>query len=129
MKAFAQKDKLEGFWYNEEKSAKIQIYRAVDNKFWGKIVWLKEPNKNGKPRVDEKNNKASLRTRPVMGMPILTGFVKKDEDTYSDGQIYDPRNGKSYSSTITYRNDHELGIRGYIGVSLIGRTTTFTRAQ
>ncbi len=44
-KAFAEKDKLEGLWYNAEKTAKIQIYRAVDNKFWGKIVWLKEPNK------------------------------------------------------------------------------------
>ena len=127
--ARAEKDKLEGLWYNQEKTAKIQIYRAVDNKFWGKIVWLKEPNKDGKPKVDEKNQKENLRSRPIMNLPILSHFVKKDEDTYEDGKIYDPKNGKTYSCIITYRNDKELGIRGYVGVSLIGRTTTWTKAE
>jgi uncharacterized protein (DUF2147 family) len=129
VKAFAEKDKLEGYWFNEEKTAKIQIYRAVDNKFWGKIVWLAEPNRDGKPKLDEKNSKAGMRSRPVMGLPILSHFEKKDDKTYSDGEIYDPKNGKTYSSTITYRSDKELGIRGYIGVSLIGRTTKWTRAE
>lgn len=129
VKAIAQKDRLEGLWYNEEKTAKIQIYRAVDNKFWGKIVWLKEPLKDGKPKVDEKNTKAALRSRPVLNMPILSHFVKKADDTYGDGEIYDPKNGKTYSCTITYRNDKELGIRGYVGISLIGRTTTWTKAE
>ena len=129
VKAFAEKDKLEGLWYNEEKTAKVQIYRAVDNKFWGKIVWLKEPLRNGKPRLDEKNSKASLRTRPILNMAILSHFVKKDDNTYDNGEIYDPKNGKTYSCTITYRNDKELGIRGYIGISLIGRTTTWTKAE
>ena len=126
----AQKDRLEGRWYNAEKTAKIQIYLAKDNKFWGKIVWLKEMNgKDGKPRVDEHNTKESLRTRPLMNLPLLKEFEKKGNDTYSNGTIYDPKNGKTYSCTITYRSDKELGIRGYIGISLIGRTTTWTRAE
>ena len=129
VKATAQKDRLEGLWYNEEKTAKIQIYRAVDNKFWGKIIWLKEPLKDGKPKVDEKNTKEALRKRPVLNMPILSHFVKKGDDTYSDGEVYDPKNGKTYSCTITYRSDKELGIRGYVGISLIGRTTTWMRAE
>ncbi len=127
--AFAEKDKLEGLWYNQEKTAKVQIYRATDNKFWGKIVWLKEPNKDGKPRTDDKNTKENLRKRPLMNLPLLSHFVKKDDDTYDDGEIYDPKNGKTYSCTITYRSDKELGIRGYIGISLIGRTTTWTRSE
>ena len=129
IKVFAQKDRLEGIWYNEEKTSKIQIYRAVDNKFWGKIVWLKEPIRDGKPRVDEKNSKENLRNRPLINLPILSRFVKKGDDTYGGGEIYDPKNGKTYSCTITYRSDNELGIRGYIGISLIGRTTTWTRAE
>jgi uncharacterized protein (DUF2147 family) len=128
-RAIAQKDKIEGLWYNEEKSAKIEIYRAVDNKFWGKIVWLKEPNKDGKPKVDDKNPKEKYRSRPIINLPILSHFVKKSNTTYDNGEIYDPKNGKTYSCTITYRNDKELGIRGYIGISLIGRTTTWTRAE
>jgi uncharacterized protein (DUF2147 family) len=127
--AFAQKDKIEGLWFNAEQSAKVQIYKAVDGKFWGKIVWLKEPVRNGKPRTDEKNPKERLRNTPLMNLPILRGFTKEDDNTYSNGQIYDPKNGKTYSCTITYRNDKELGIRGYIGISMIGRTTTWRRAE
>ena len=127
--AFAQKDKIEGLWYNAEHTAKVQIYKAVDGKFWGKIVWLKEPNKDGKPRTDEKNPKAKLRNTPLINLPILRGFTKKDEKTYDDGEIYDPKNGKTYSCTITYRNDQELAIRGYIGISMIGRTTAWKRAN
>jgi uncharacterized protein (DUF2147 family) len=128
-KALAEKDKIEGFWYNEEQTAKVQIYKAVDGKFWGKIVWLKEPVRDGKARTDDKNPREKLRNRPLLNLPILRGFSKKDDNTYDDGEIYDPKNGKTYSSTITYRNDKELGIRGYIGISLIGRTTTWKRAE
>jgi len=64
-----------------------------------------------------------------MGLPILRNFVKTGDDKYDDGEIYDPKNGKTYSCTITYRNDKELGVRGYIGISLLGRTTTLTRAE
>lgn len=127
--ARAQKDKIEGLWYNEEKTSKIQIYKAVDGKYWGKIVWLKEPMKNGKPKVDENNPKEKWRNTPLINLPILKSFKKKSETTYDDGEIYDPKNGKTYSCTITYRNNNELGIRGYIGISLIGRTTTWTRAE
>ncbi|MEO6834201.1 MAG: DUF2147 domain-containing protein [Chitinophagaceae bacterium] len=127
-KLFAQKDKIEGLWYNEEKTAKIQIYKAVDGYFWGKIVWLKEPDRDGKPKLDINNSKESFRSRPEMNMPVLSRFTKKSEDTYGGGEIYDPKNGKTYSSTITYRSDKELGIRGYVGISLLGRTTTWTRA-
>ena len=128
--AFSQKDKIEGQWYNAEKTAKIQIYLAKDNKYWGKIVWLKEPlGKDGKPRVDEHNTTESQRSRPLLNLPLLKAFEKKGDDTYTNGTIYDPKNGKTYSCTITYRSDKELGIRGYVGISLIGRTTTWTRAE
>jgi uncharacterized protein (DUF2147 family) len=128
-RALAQKDKIEGLWYNAEQTAKVQIYKAVDGKFWGKIVWLKEPNKDGRPKTDENNPKEKLRNTPLLNLPILRAFTKKNEKTYDDGEIYDPKNGKTYSCTITYRNDKELGIRGYIGISMIGRTTTWKRAE
>ena len=123
------KDRLEGLWYNEEKTAKIEIYLAKDQKYWGKIVWLKEPLRDGKPKVDAYNKNPKLRERPILGLPILKHFVKKDDDTYEDGEIYDPKNGKTYSCIITFKNPNELGIRGYIGISLIGRTTIWTRAD
>ena len=87
-------DQIEGLWYNDVKSGKIQITRSADGKFYGKVVWLKEPLKNGKPKVDELNEDPKLRSRPRLGLPVLNGFVKDGDKKYTDGTIYDPLNGK-----------------------------------
>jgi len=126
--AKAQTDKLEGLWYNDIKSAKVLITKESNGKFYGKVVWLKEPLKNGKPKVDELNADEKLRSRPRLGLPVLADFVKDGDDKYTDGTIYDPNNGKTYSCKITY-NGKTLAIRGYIGISLFGRTTTWSRAE
>ena len=127
-KTFAQKDKLEGLWYNAEKTAKINIYKGTDGKFWGKIVWLKEPEKNGKPKTDENNPKAERKNDPLLNLVILSHFEKDGDDLYNDGEIYDPKNGKTYSCKITHKGT-SLSVRGYVGISLIGRTTTWERAN
>ena len=126
--AKAQTDKIEGLWYNDVKSAKVEITKATDGKFYGKVVWLKEPLKNGKPKVDELNSDEKLRSRPRLGLPVLAGFEKDGDNKYVNGTIYDPNNGKTYSCKITYKGK-TLDIRGYIGISLFGRTTTFTRVE
>jgi len=126
--AKAQTDKLEGLWYNDIKSAKVLITKESNGKFYGKVVWLKEPLKNGKPKVDELNADEKLRSRPRLGLPVLADFVKDGDDKYTDGTIYDPNNGKTYSCNITYKGK-TLAIRGYIGISLFGRTTTWSRAE
>ncbi|WP_183568407.1 DUF2147 domain-containing protein [Mucilaginibacter sp. SP1R1] len=126
--AKAQTDKIEGLWYNAEKTAKIEITKDADGKFNGKVVWLKEPLKNGKPKVDELNTNEKLRSRPRLGLLVLNNFVKDGENKYGDGTIYDPLNGKTYSCNITYKGK-TLAIRGYIGISLFGRTTTWERAE
>ena len=123
--ASAQADKIEGIWLNEEKDAKIQIYKARDGKFYGKIVWLRDPIKNGKPKTDEKNPKENLKQQPLVELVILKGF-DADGNTYEDGTIYDPQNGKTYDCKITYKGK-TLAIRGYIGLSLFGRTTIWER--
>jgi len=124
--ATAQSDKIEGTWFNDIKDAKIQIYKSNDGKFYGKIIWLKEPIKNGKPKLDEKNRNEKLQKQPIVGLLILKGF-EKDGDTYEDGTIYDPENGKTYDCKITYKGK-TLSIRGYVGISMFGRTTVWERA-
>ena len=126
--AQAQKDKIEGLWYNAEKTAKINIFKAKDDKFYGNIVWLKEPNENGKPKTDKNNPKAEKRSQPMLNLQVLRHFSKDGDKTYEDGEIYDPKNGKTYSCKITH-NGNSLDVRGYLGISLIGRTTTWQRAQ
>ncbi len=119
---------MEGLWYNDAKTAKVQITKAASGKFNGKIVWLKEPLENGKPRTDQLNPDEQLRKRPILGLKILSDFEKEGDDKYVDGKIYDPKNGKTYSCKMTYKGK-TLDIRGYIGISLIGRTTVWERAN
>jgi uncharacterized protein (DUF2147 family) len=126
--AVAQTEKIERIWYNEEKTSKIQVYKAVDGKFYGKIVWLKVPELEGKPKVDKNNPDKARRNDPLVGLLILKGLKKVNNELYEDGTIYDPKNGKTYSSKITVKGDI-LDVRGYIGFSLLGRTTTWTKAD
>ncbi len=121
-------DQVEGLWYNDVKSGKILITKGTDGKFTGKVVWLKEPLKNGKPKLDEMNADESLRSRPRLGLQVLNGFVKDGDDKYTGGTIYDPLNGKTYSCKMTYKGK-TLEIRGFIGISLFGRTTVWSRVE
>ncbi len=127
--AFAQStDPLEHNWLNEEQTAKIQIYKATDGKYYGKIVWLKVPLLEGKPKVDFRNPDKGHQNDPLIGLLLLKNFKKDGTDTYTDGTIYDPKNGKTYSCKIT-RKDKKLDVRGFVGFSLFGRTTVWTLAE
>ncbi len=125
--SFAQHDPIEHVWYNEEKTAKIQIYKAVDDKFYGKIVWMKEPNRDGKPKLDIHNNDKARQKDPLMGMVVMKNFKKIDGTHYEDGTIYDPKFGKTYTSKMELAGS-KLEVRGYIGISLLGRSATWTKA-
>jgi uncharacterized protein (DUF2147 family) len=126
--SFAQADPIEHEWYNEAKTGKIKIYKAKDGRFYGRICWLKEPDRDGKPKTDYKNPNEARRNDPELGLLILKGFKKDGDNEYNDGTIYDPKNGKTYSCKIT-RNGDQLHVRGYIGFSLIGRTENWTRGD
>jgi uncharacterized protein (DUF2147 family) len=132
MKAFSQKPKasdITGIWYNEEKTSKVQVYQ-IGNLFFAKIVWLKEPlDKNtGKPRVDNLNPDLKQRNNPLIGLVVLKNFAFDGDNEWNDGTIYDPKNGKTYSCYCKFDDSpNKLKIRGYIGVSLLGRTTYWTR--
>lgn len=123
--SYAQKI-TDGIWWNEEKTSRVQFYEQ-NGKIYGKIVWLKEPTENGKPKTDKNNPKEDLRSKPLMGLVFLKGFEKDGDNYWEDGTIYDPRNGKTYSSEMKLVNADQLDVRGYIGISLIGRTSEFTR--
>lgn len=131
--AWANGDQLLGVWLSPEDKATIEIYQQ-DGKYFGRIVALKEPlypaddegGQAGQPKVDRNNPDESLRDRPVIGLNLLRGFSYKGESKgiheWHKGKIYDPGNGKDYKCTIKLNADGTLNLRGYIGISLIGRT-------
>jgi uncharacterized protein (DUF2147 family) len=115
-----------GQWLTTDGLSKVEIYRN-ENEFLGKIVWLKEPDKDGKPKVDEKNPDETLRSRPVLGMTIMRGLAFDGDDTWKGGKIYDPKSGNDYSAKMTLADPHTLKLRGYIVIPLVGRTEIWTR--
>ena len=126
--AQADADKIVGVWKNGEGTGMVKIYKNGDH-YQGKIVWLKEPidPETGKPKLDKNHPLDSVRNRLVIGLINTWGFVYRGEKTWEDGKIYDPKNGNTYSCTIKLKNENTLDVRGYIGISLIGRTDTWTR--
>ena len=125
-------DDILGVWLNEDKDAHIEVYNE-SGKYFGKIIWLLHPNEDNAttPNLDDKNQDESLRSRPVMGLKLLTDFVFDGDDEWEDGKIYDPKSGKTYSCYIEFYegNKDELKVRGFIGFSLIGKTTYWTRVK
>lgn len=121
-------DAVTGIWLNEEKDAKIQIFRSGDT-YAGKLVWIANAYEaDGKtPRKDSKNPDAALRNRGLLNLVILNGF-EFDDGEWEDGKIYDPKSGKTYSSKMKLKGN-TLEIRGYVGISLLGRTTVWTRSN
>lgn len=126
---FAQKkDDILGKWLNSSGEGQIEIFKKGE-KYFGKLVWIKEPNdENGKPRTDVKNPNANLRTKPILGLEIVKDFVYEDNG-WTDGKVYDPKTGKSYSGNISLEGANKLKMRGYIGISLIGRTEVWKKVK
>ncbi|NUM79790.1 DUF2147 domain-containing protein [bacterium] len=136
-------DDLLGLWLNEEGTAKIEIYKQ-DGKFFGKIVWLKDPTytekdvkdenhpsvKLGAQKVDFKNPDAAHQNDPILGLVILRNFnYDADDEEWVDGKIYDPKKGADYKAFMKLENPDKLYLRGYIGFSLIGRTSYWSRTK
>ncbi len=122
-------DDIVGVWLTAGKEqAKVQIYKSGD-RYYGKIIWLKNPVENGQPRTDAKNPDKAKRNNPIIGLAILSGFKFDGDDEWKSGDIYDPESGKTYSSYMTLKNANTLKLRGYVGISLFGRTETWTRTN
>jgi len=122
------KDAILGKWINSTGEAHLEIFKRGD-KYFGKLVWIKEPKgTEGVVKTDLKNPDPSLRTKPILGMEILKNFVY-DDGKWTDGSIYDPKSGKTYSCNMTIKENGQLNMRGYIGISLIGRSEVWKRVK
>ncbi len=124
----SEADAILGKWSTEGDESIVEIYPCAGF-YCGKIVWMKEPkNSDGTEKMDSRNQDPAQRSRKVMGMDIVWGFKCDGNDAWSGAKIYDPKNGKTYSCSAKLDKD-KLYIRGFIGVSLLGRTTVWRRTQ
>jgi len=102
----------------------VEIYEK-SGKIYGKIIDIINSQKRKdlclKCSGEDKN-------APILGLIIIKGLVK-DGDEYNDGKILDPLKGEEYKCFITLDGKDKLKVRGFIGVSLFGRTQYWTRVK
>lgn len=124
-------DGIVGTWLVASKDGQVCITRNVQGGYGGTICWLRQPldPKTGKPQLDNLNENPALRTRAVMGMLILRGFTYRGDNEWGGGKVYNAEDGKDYSCYLRLNPDGTLLLRGYIGISWIGKTQIWTRVK
>lgn len=119
-----------GRWQTEGGKSHVQIY-ACGPHLCGQIVWLREPlGKDGQPKVDLRNPDQARRAQKIVGLQMLWNFTKSsDPNAWEGGRIYNPEDGDTYKSTMKLRPDGKLEVRGYVGISLLGKSQYWERAR
>lgn len=122
-------DTLAGTWLTDDGDSKVEIApaRAADGSTAsnGKVVWLKSPTRDGQPLRDTNNADPSLRSRPILGLEMVSGFRADGSGGWTGGTVYSPRAGKRYPAEATLDADGRLQIK--VRAGLVTRTVTWTR--
>jgi uncharacterized protein (DUF2147 family) len=102
----------------------VEIYES-GGRVYGKVHDILNPANRNRTCV---NCGGADKNKPILGMTVIKGLVK-DGKEYNGGKILDPKSGKLYKCYITLESADKLKVRGYIGVSLIGRTQYWYRVK
>jgi uncharacterized protein (DUF2147 family) len=114
-----------GLW--QDADATFEIYDEHGT-LSGRIISVNEKSgPQGMTKTDIHNPDPSNRARPIIGLVMMSGFVKKSDTHWENGTIYDPRNGSTYSCTLDLDGPDRIKVHGFIGISLLGRTEIWTR--
>ena len=121
-------DAITGKWYTPEKESIVEIYKE-NSAYSGRVIWAAEPfDRYGKPVTDTQNPDLSLRGRRVIGMAFMWGFFY-EEGRWTGGKVYNMRDGKTYDAHMQLAGPNVLHLRGFIGFSLIGKTSVWERVK
>ena len=115
---------LSGNWITQDRSAIVAI-APCGTKLCGAIARILV-DKPGVPSTDVRNPDPALRSKPLVGLRILSGFTGKD-DRWDEGRIYDPQSGKSYRSKLRLNKDGSLNVSGCI--AFLCKTQSWTRGR
>ncbi len=134
-------DAILGLWATDPEGGGGEAHVEVakeNGKYYGKIIWLAVPvyppddpkGTPGETKTDLNNPDPDLQGEPVVGLLITKDFVYNGKGLWHKGTIYDPDNGKTYKCKIKFGDNKKvLKVRGFIGFSLLGRTTYWTRVE
>lgn len=114
---------IPGIWWTPEKDGKLEFFLDSTGALAGRLI--AKPTK-GAADLDSRNPEARLRSRRVLGAVIFSGFHQEAKNKWVDGKVYDPQSGATYDAKLWLEGD-KLMLRGFLGLSLFGRTETMER--
>jgi uncharacterized protein (DUF2147 family) len=115
-------DAILGEWWTEGREGRFRFVPGPDGTYSGVLVGASHPG------TDVNNKDPALRNRPLVGAVLLWHLVPEDGE-YVDGYVYNPRNGETYRMKAELTGKTTLKIRGYLGISLLGQSQIWTRAN
>lgn len=127
-------DEILGKWHTTDDKSIVEVFKEK-NHYCAKILSLKEPDwpkndaegRGGKPKNDGRNPDPKLRSQPIAGLQFMSDFVYAGNNLWESGKIYDPESGKTYKCRMSLTATNVLEVRGYVGISLLGRTVVWKR--
>jgi len=101
-----------GIWAKDDGSAKLEV-KKCGRGICSKIVWLRDPNDSrGRPLRDARNQNASMRDRPIMGLQLFSQMRATAPNTWV-GNVYNPEEGRVYTDVkVTMVSRQQLVLRG-----------------
>jgi uncharacterized protein (DUF2147 family) len=112
-----------GDWINQDRTALVRI-APCGTQLCGTVVRVLARGPKV-PRTDVNNSDPRLRSRPLVGLRVLSGFSRAGA-RWDGGRAYDPKSGNSYRARIQLNPDRTLMVTGC--VLFICRSQTWTRA-
>jgi len=123
--AQSENDSIIGKWYVKDKTAIFDFYRT-GNEYRARLIPLVKPD-----MVDTNNPVDSLKNRKIYGATLIYGLLfDPKKKRWDKGKVYNPENGKTYfCHCLLAAQGSQLLFRGYLGVSILGETQTWTRVM
>jgi uncharacterized protein (DUF2147 family) len=114
-----------GTWRMANGKVTVKVARCGAN-LCGTVVGLRKPNdRKGRPRLDKENPSLNLRSRPVIGLTVMHNMKPRGEGVWS-GTIYNPDDGKTYSSRMTLQNARTMKVDGCVA-GVLCKSTKFVK--
>jgi uncharacterized protein (DUF2147 family) len=115
-----------GIWMTDDGDGAVEV-RPCGNELCGYIYAILHLPNPSLPALDDRNQNAELRSRPLCGMQVIGGLRAMSPGKWSGGWIYDPKVGKTYGLDLTFEDQH-LSVHGYLQGTFLGRTVSWSRA-
>lgn len=126
--AYADEPSAIGFWVTPDHGAVVNI-TSCDSGLCGHLVGLRNDHKPGEVPKDVHDPDVAKRNDPMCGLMLMGSLkpVKGSATKWENGWVYDPESGSTYTAEMRLDGPDKLKLRGYLGISLFGRTQDWTR--